>query len=129
MFELSILPIDAILNFSTKMLAFLAGLAALIFVHELGHFLAARKCGVIVEKFALGFGPKIFGFTKGDTEYLIAAIPLGGYVKMKGEEVGEEGTDEKGSFAAALVGHRLAIAFAGPLFNILFAIIIYYFVC
>ncbi len=128
MFELSILPIDAILNFSTKMLAFLAGLAALIFVHELGHFLAARKSGVIVEKFALGFGPKIFGFTKGDTEYLIAAIPLGGYVKMKGEEVGEEGTDEKGSFAAAPVGHRLAIAFAGPLFNILFAIIIYYFV-
>ena len=128
MFELSILPIDTILSFSTKMLAFLAGLAALIFVHELGHFLAARKCGVIVEKFALGFGPKIFGFTKGHTEYLIAAIPLGGYVKMKGEEVGEEGTDEKGSFAAAPVGHRLAIAFAGPLFNILFAIIIYYFV-
>ncbi|MEC8957105.1 MAG: RIP metalloprotease RseP [Nitrospinota bacterium] len=128
MFELSILPIDAILNFSTKMLAFLAGLAALIFVHELGHFLAARKAGVIVEKFALGFGPKIFGFTKGGTEYLIAAIPLGGYVKMKGEEVGEEGTDEKGSFAAAPVGHRLAIAFAGPLFNILFAISIYYFV-
>jgi len=128
MFELSILPIDAILNFSTKMLAFLAGLAALIFVHELGHFLAARKAGVIVEKFALGFGPKIFGFTKGGTEYLIAAIPLGGYVKMKGEEVGEEETDEKGSFAAAPVGHRLAIAFAGPLFNILFAISIYYFV-
>jgi len=128
MFELSILPIDAILSFSTKMMAFLAGLAALIFVHELGHFLAARKVGVIVEKFALGFGPKIIGFTKGGTEYLIAAIPLGGYVKMKGEEVGEEGTDEKGSFAAAPVGHRLAIAFAGPLFNILFAISIYYFV-
>jgi len=128
MFELSVLPIDAILDFSTKMLAFLAGLAALIFVHELGHFLAARKVGVIVEKFALGFGPKIIGFTKGGTEYLIAAIPLGGYVKMKGEEVGEEGTDEKGSFAAAPVGHRLAIAFAGPLFNILFAISIYYFV-
>tara|TARA_B100000686_G_scaffold353167_1_gene457716 strand:- start:920 stop:2287 length:1368 start_codon:yes stop_codon:yes gene_type:complete len=128
MFELSLLPIDAILNFSTKMLAFLAGLAALIFVHELGHFLAARKVGVVVEKFALGFGPKIVGFTKSGTEYLIAAIPLGGYVKMKGEEVGEEGTDEKGSFAAAPVGHRLAIAFAGPLFNILFAISIYYFV-
>ncbi|MBC8282558.1 MAG: RIP metalloprotease RseP [Nitrospinae bacterium] len=128
MLELSVLPIDAILNFSTKMLAFLAGLAALIFVHELGHFLAARKVDVVVEKFALGFGPKIVGFTKGGTEYLIAAIPLGGYVKMKGEEVGEEGTDEVGSFAAAPVGHRLAIAFAGPLFNILFAIGIYYFV-
>ena len=128
MFELTILPIDAIFDFSTKMLAFLAGLAALIFVHELGHFLAARKVGVVVEKFALGFGPKLVGFKRGNTEYLIAAIPLGGYVKMKGEEVGEEGTDEKGSFSAAPVEHRLAIAFAGPLFNILFAISIYYFV-
>ena len=128
MFELSILPLDAILDFSTKMLAFLAGLAALIFVHELGHFLAARKVGVVVEKFALGFGPKIVGFTKGETEYLIAAIPLGGYVKMKGEEVEESDADEKGSFSAAPVSHRLAIAFAGPLFNILFAIGIYYFV-
>ena len=128
MFELSVLPIDTILSFSTKMLAFLTGLAALIFVHELGHFLAARKVGVVVEKFALGFGPKIIGFTKGGTEYLIAAIPLGGYVKMKGEEVGEDKADEQGSFSAAPVGHRLAIAFAGPLFNILFAIGIYYFV-
>lgn len=128
MFELSILPLDAILNFSTKMLAFLAGLAALIFVHELGHFLVARKVGVVVEKFSLGFGPKIASFTKGDTEYLLASIPLGGYVKMKGEEIGESGTDEKGSFSAAPVTHRLAIAFGGPLFNILFAIGIYYFV-
>jgi regulator of sigma E protease len=128
MFELSILPLDTILDFSTKMLAFLAGLAALIFVHELGHFLAARKVGVVVEKFALGFGPKIVGFKKGGTEYLIAAIPLGGYVKMKGEEVEESDADEIGSFSAAPVSHRLAIAFAGPLFNILFAICIYYFV-
>ena len=128
MFELSVLPIDTILSFSGKMLAFLTGLAALIFVHELGHFLAARKVGVVVEKFALGFGPKIVGFTKGGTEYLIAAIPLGGYVKMKGEEVGEDKADEQGSFSAAPVEHRLAIAFAGPLFNILFAIGIYYFV-
>lgn len=128
MFELSLFPFDAIIDFSTKMLAFLGGLAALIFVHELGHFLAARKVGVVVEKFALGFGPKIVGFTKGDTEYLIAAIPLGGYVKMKGEEAGESKTDVKGSFSAAPVGDRLLIAFAGPLFNILFAISIYYFV-
>ncbi|WP_288372622.1 RIP metalloprotease RseP [uncultured Marinobacter sp.] len=108
------------------MLAFLGGLAALIFVHELGHFLVARKVGVVVEKFSLGFGPKIFSFTQGGTEYLLCWIPLGGYVKMKGEEVGEESTDEKGSFSAAPVLDRLAIAFAGPLFNILFAIAIYY---
>lgn len=126
MFELSILSLDTVLSFGTKMLAFLAGLAALIFVHELGHFLVARKVGVVVEKFSLGFGPKIMSFTRGGTEYLLAWIPLGGYVKMKGEEVGEEAADEKGSFAAAPVLDRLAIAFAGPLFNILFAIVIYY---
>ncbi len=109
------------------MLAFLIGLAALIFVHELGHFLAARRCGVVVEKFSIGFGKKIFGTTRGETEYIVAAIPLGGYVKMKGEELDEE-TNEEGSFSAALPSHRLLIAFAGPLFNILFALAIYIFV-
>ncbi|MEE9258549.1 MAG: RIP metalloprotease RseP [Nitrospinaceae bacterium] len=125
MFELSALPLDAILNFSAKMLVFLAGLAALIFVHELGHFLVARKTGVVVEKFSLGFGPKIFSMKPGDTEYIISAIPLGGYVKMKGEDMEESSLHEPGSFAAAAVHHRLAIAFAGPLFNILFAVVIY----
>jgi regulator of sigma E protease len=100
-------------------------LAALIFVHELGHFLIARKCGVTVEKFSIGFGPKIIGFTSKGTEYLIAAIPLGGYVKMKGEDPGEELTDTEGSFSAATVYQRLAIAFGGPLFNFIFAIVIY----
>jgi len=108
------------------MLAFLGGLAALIFVHELGHFLVARKCGVVVEKFSLGFGPKIFGYKSGGTEYLLSAIPLGGYVKMKGEDYEADSLTQEGSFAGAPVLHRLAIAFAGPLFNILFAIAIYW---
>ena len=125
MMDLSIISFDAVATFSAKMLVFLAGLAALIFVHELGHFLVARRCGVVVEKFSLGFGPKIFGKTVGETEYLISAIPLGGYVKMKGEEL-DEATSEEGSFSAALVQHRLAIAFAGPLFNMLFAVVIYF---
>lgn len=111
--------------FATKMVVFLTGLAALIFVHELGHFLAARKVGVTVEKFSLGFGPKIFGVTSGGTEYLVSAIPLGGYVKMKGEDPGETLDDQKGSFSAARVQDRLLIAFAGPFFNILFAVFIY----
>ncbi len=127
MLELSILPIDLIIDYSSKILVFLAGLAALIFVHELGHFLAARKCGVVVEKFSLGFGPKIISKTSGGTEFLISAIPLGGYVKMKGEELDEESSEE-GSFSAAPVSSRMIIAFAGPLFNILFAVAIYYFV-
>ncbi len=126
MMELSFFSLDALSTFGFKMLAFLAGLAALIFVHELGHFLVARKCGVVVEKFSLGFGPKIVGFQSGDTEYLICAIPLGGYVKMKGEDYETESLHQEGSFAAAPVLHRLAIAFAGPLFNFLFAIAIYW---
>ena len=125
MFDFTALSLDSFLSFGFKMTAFLIGLAALIFVHELGHFLIARKCGVIVEKFSIGFGPKIVGFKSKGTEYLIAAIPLGGYVKMKGEDPGEELTDSKGSFSAASVYQRLAIAFGGPLFNILFAIFIY----
>ncbi|VAX27146.1 Intramembrane protease RasP/YluC, implicated in cell division based on FtsL cleavage, partial [hydrothermal vent metagenome] len=126
MFELSMISPDAVFQFGSKMLAFLGGLAALIFVHELGHFLVARKCGVVVEKFSIGFGPKIFGYTSGGTEYLLSAIPLGGYVKMKGEDYEEGSLHQEGSFAGATVQRRMAIAFAGPLFNILFAIAIYW---
>lgn len=125
MVELYTLSLDAFFAFGNKMVVFLLALAALIFVHELGHFLVARKCGVLVEKFSLGFGPKLASFNQGGTEYRISAIPLGGYVKMKGEDPSEALTDDKGSFSAAPVKHRLAIAFAGPLFNILFAVVIY----
>jgi regulator of sigma E protease len=128
MFEFFNLPVDGLFGFSAKMVVFLVGLAALIFVHELGHFLAARWVGVVVEKFSIGFGPKIFGYKSGDTEYMLAAIPLGGYVKMKGEELEDSFDKEAGSFSAAPPKHRLLIAFAGPLFNILFSIGIYFFV-
>ena len=127
MFEISSISLDTVSAFGFKIFAFLVGLAVLIFVHELGHFLAARKCGVIVEKFSIGFGKKIFGITSRGTEFIIAAIPLGGYVKMKGEELGEE-TSEEGSFSAASPQQRLLIAFAGPAFNILFALAIYVFI-
>ncbi|HIF02638.1 MAG TPA: RIP metalloprotease RseP [Nitrospinaceae bacterium] len=127
MFEISSISLDTLSAFGFKIFAFLVGLAVLIFVHELGHFLAAKKCGVIVEKFSIGFGKKLFGITSRGTEFIIAAIPLGGYVKMKGEELGEE-TSEEGSFSAAPPQHRLLIAFAGPAFNILFALAIYVFV-
>ncbi|MGY8766300.1 MAG: M50 family metallopeptidase, partial [Nitrospinaceae bacterium] len=127
MIELSSISLDATLAVGFKIFAFISGLAALIFIHELGHFLAARKCGVIVEKFSIGFGKKIFGFTSKGTEFMVAAIPLGGFVKMKGEELDEE-ISEEGSFSAASPQQRLLIAFAGPLFNILFALVIYTFI-
>jgi regulator of sigma E protease len=121
------LSFGSIIGFGNNLLIFIVALAALIFVHELGHFLMARKAGVVVEKFSLGFGPKIWSYTSGDTEYILASIPLGGYVKMKGEDPAEElaETDKVGSFSAAPVKSRLAIAFMGPLFNIIFAIAIY----
>jgi membrane-associated protease RseP (regulator of RpoE activity) len=69
----------------TTLVAFLFVLGVLIFVHELGHFLAARRLGVRVLTFSLGFGPKLVNIRRGDTDYCISAIPLGGYVKMAGE--------------------------------------------
>ena len=72
-------------------LAFLFVLSVLVFVHELGHFLAARRIGVRVLTFSLGFGPKLLKMQRGDTEYCISAIPLGGYVKMAGENADEVG--------------------------------------
>lgn len=98
-------------------------LGILIFVHELGHFLAAKLLGVKVLKFSLGFGSKIAGFTRGETEYRISAIPLGGYVKMLGEEPGEElpEEDKKRAFNNQSVWRRFLIVLSGPLFNLVFA--------
>ncbi len=100
-------------------------LGALIFVHELGHFLVAKKMGVGVEKFSLGFGPKIFGRQIGDTEYLLSAIPLGGYVKLTGEDPEEKCENKEHSFTEASVWRRLAIVSAGPIFNLVFAVLIF----
>ncbi|MDD2541810.1 MAG: RIP metalloprotease RseP [Desulfuromonadaceae bacterium] len=131
-------------------------LGILIFVHEFGHFLVAKLMGVRVEKFSLGFGPKLFGKKIGETEYLLSAFPLGGYVKMFGESGIIEGTDsnlplddkspaatlpndsdqheltveEKArSFAHKPVLARIAIVMAGPVFNLLFAWLIFIILC
>jgi len=73
-----------------SVIAFLFVLGFLIFVHELGHFLAARRVGIRVETFSLGFGPRLCGFKKGDTDYRISVIPFGGYVKMAGDDPEEQ---------------------------------------
>jgi regulator of sigma E protease len=108
-------------------------LGVLIFVHELGHFLVAKLCGVRVLKFSLGFGPKLCGFRKGDTEYVLSAIPLGGYVKMLGEGKGEEESDaailteedKPFSYEYKSPWQRMAIIVAGPASNIVFAALIF----
>lgn len=111
----------------TTLLSFFIVLGILIFVHELGHFLIAKRNGVGVLKFSLGFGPKIIGFKKGETEYLISALPLGGYVKMIGEDISEEVKDEEKnkSFANKTVSSRASIVFAGPIMNLVLALIIF----
>jgi len=103
-------------------------LGVLIFFHELGHFLVARLFGVGVEKFSLGFGPKLVGKTIGITDYRISAIPLGGYVKMVGEEPDAEVDpgDIPISFTHKHVFKRILIVAAGPFFNILLAVMIFF---
>ncbi|MBZ0155603.1 MAG: RIP metalloprotease RseP [Alphaproteobacteria bacterium] len=106
----------------------------LIFIHELGHFIVAKINGVKVLKFSLGFGPALIGRKIGETEYVLSAIPLGGYVKMLGQEdVGEVGdaedAAEKGrSYRYQPILKRALIVLAGPLFNILTATVIFFFI-
>ena len=108
--------------------AFVVSLGLLIFFHELGHFLLARLFGVGVEKFSLGFGPRIAGFERGGTDYRLSAIPLGGYVKMVGEAPGEEISQEKRpySFTHKPVWQRMLIVAAGPFFNLLLAVLLFW---
>jgi len=103
---------------------FLIVIGILVFVHEFGHFIMAKRAGVRVEKFSLGMGPKLFGYKKGDTEYIISALPLGGYVKMAGENPDEEPTGAPDEFQAKTVWQRVKIAVTGPLTNILLAFLV-----
>ncbi|MDY0132856.1 MAG: RIP metalloprotease RseP [Desulforegulaceae bacterium] len=109
-------------------ISFVIVLGILIFVHEFGHFIAARLCGVGVEKFSIGFGPKVIGWKSGETHYMISAIPLGGYVKMVGEEPDTELSEEekKYSFTHKEVWKKFIIVAAGPFFNFFLAIILYF---
>jgi len=108
--------------------AFAIVLGVLIFFHELGHFLFARLFGVGVEKFSLGFGPRLFGRRIGITDYRVSAIPLGGYVKMVGEEPDAEieESDIPLSFTHKHVLKRILIVAAGPLFNFFLAILLFF---
>ena len=120
--------------------SFIVILGLLIFVHEVGHFLVAKRAGVGVLKFSLGFGRRLFGFRRGETEYLVSAVPLGGYVKMVGEDPREVVVDATGqafdgagqpldlqkSFAHKSVWARIAIVLAGPGANYLLGFLLFW---
>src|SRR4051812_33290680 len=105
-------------------------LGVLIFVHESGHFLVAKALGVKVLRFSIGFGPPIVAFTRGDTEYRIAWFPLGGYVKMAGEQPYDELPPEeaKYGFLAQAPWKRMLIVAAGPVFNLVFPVLVFFIV-
>jgi regulator of sigma E protease len=115
---------------STSIFAFIVVLGVLIFFHELGHFLVARLFGVGVEKFSLGFGPRLIGKTIGMTDYRLSLIPLGGYVKMVGEEPDTEIEPYliPRSFTHKSVFKRFLIVAAGPMSNLLLAVAIFFLV-
>ena len=97
-------------------------LGVMILIHEWGHYAAAKFFKVRVEVFSIGFGKRLFGFRRGETDYRISAIPLGGYVKMSGENPMDERTDDPGEFLNHPRWQRFVIAIAGPFMNIVLAV-------
>jgi regulator of sigma E protease len=108
----------------TTFLAFIFVLGVLVFVHELGHFLAAKRVGIKVLKFQLGFNPTIVSFRRGDTEYGIGALPLGGYVKMAGENPDDARTGHADEFLSKSKWERFQVLIMGPLMNLVLAVIL-----
>lgn len=111
-------------DFGTTLLAFIFVLGVMIFVHELGHYAVAKYLGIRVDVFSLGFGPRLAGFRRGDTDYRVSILPLGGYVKMAGENYDESFTGSGDEFLAHPKRHRFAVAVAGPLMNIVLAVLL-----
>src|SRR5215469_11489916 len=122
-------------DFLVSALAFIVLIGIMVVVHEFGHFAVAKLCGVRVESFSVGFGPRLFGIKRGDTDYKICALPLGGYVKMTGEAMPEQLQGEDAAAAAALANdpgsflnhprwQRMLIGLAGPVANFILAFVL-----
>jgi len=108
----------------TTLLAFAFVLGVLVFVHELGHFLAAKRVGIRVLKFQLGFNPTVLSIRRGDTEYSIGALPLGGYVKMAGENPDDVRTGKDDEFLSKTKWQRFQVLIMGPVMNIALALVL-----
>jgi regulator of sigma E protease len=111
-------------DFLTSLIAVVAVLGFMILIHEFGHYAVAKWLGVRVEQFAIGFGKRLIGFRRGETDYRINAIPLGGYVKMSGENPMDQRSDDPREFLNHPRWHRFLIAIAGPAMNILLAVVL-----
>jgi regulator of sigma E protease len=108
--------------------AFIVLIGVMVVVHEFGHFAVAKLCGVRVESFSVGFGPRLFGVKRGDTDYKVCLLPLGGYVKMTGENPGEgEPIDDPGAFTSHPRWQRMLIGLAGPVANFILAFLLMFF--
>lgn len=103
---------------------FILVLGVLVLVHEWGHFIMARRAGIRVETFSIGFGPRIFAFRRGETEFKICLLPLGGFVKMLGEDPEDEHARDPGAFTSTSVAARVGVVTAGPLMNFLLAAVL-----
>lgn len=121
--------VEILTQFVWPLVQFLLGLGVVVFFHELGHFLAARWAGIKVERFAIGMGPRVCGFVRGETDYCLCAVPLGGYVKMLGQEdfkpvEGQAALDPR-SFLQQSVGKRMVVIAAGVAMNVLLAALLF----
>ena len=113
------------MSFFGPLFYFILALSLLVLVHEWGHFYVARRSGVRVLRFSIGFGPELLGWTRGDTRYSLSAIPFGGYVKFAGDNPEEERDETSDEFLSQSLGVRSAIVIAGPLMNYLLAIVLF----
>src|SRR5437763_3366743 len=109
-------------NAASSIIIALPILGVIIVIHELGHFLVAKFFKIRVETFSVGFGPRLFGFRRGETDYRISAFPLGGYVKMAGENPTDEITGAEHEFLSKPKWQRFLVAAAGPAMNVILAI-------
>ncbi len=111
-------------SFFISLFYFVIVIGFMVLIHEFGHYAVAKLLGVRVEQFAIGFGKRLFGFRRGETDYRINALPFGGYVKMSGENPADERTGDPREFLSHPRWHRFLIAIAGPFMNILLAIVL-----
>jgi regulator of sigma E protease len=116
--------VETIYSVSWTILSFIFVLGIMIFVHELGHCMMAKFLKISVNVFSLGFGPRLFGFKSGETDYRVSLIPLGGYVRMEGEQYDDELQGHENEFLTRPKSHRLAVAAAGPAMNIILSVLL-----